>query len=230
MICCAKVCEPHYEKGILQSKLYLQDKEEWLLLPEKAFQCVRYQELKADKYGFVSLDDKQYSTSPRFSQQRVKLCISYNSVIVLSENNELIVKHSRLYGTRRKSMVWQPYLDLLSKRPKAIKYSSIYNQFPEVWSNYLRNCTEEEQKEALRLVGRLLKNQDFSLLNKALALASQNGHPSADQIKHCFYSLHNNKGTHEAISTNLVVPTLPTVTRGLNHYDTFFKGGVYSNG
>ncbi|GAE37695.1 IS21 family transposase [Halalkalibacter akibai] len=221
---------PHYEKRIFQSELYLQDKEEWLLLPEKSFECVRYQELKADKYGFVSLDDKQYSTSPRFAQQRVKLCISYNSVMVLSEKNELIVSHSRLYGTRRKSMVWQPYLDLLSKRPKAIKYSNIYNQFPEVWASYLRNCTEEEQKEALRLLGKLLKNQDFSLLNEALALAAQNGHPSTDQIKHCFYSLYNNTDTHDAISTNLVVPILPSVTRGLNHYDTFFKEEVHSNG
>ncbi|KRG13606.1 integrase, partial [Lederbergia galactosidilytica] len=110
-------------------------------------------------------------------------------IAILNEDNEVIAKHTRLYGVRRKSMIWQPYLDLLSKRPRAIKYSSIYNQFPSIWTDYLKNCTEEEQKNALRLLGELLKNDDFSLLNEALTMASSHGHPSTDQIKHCFYTL-----------------------------------------
>lgn len=121
-------------------------------------------------------------------------------------------------------MNWQPYLHLLSKRPKAIKYSSLYDQFPLEWSNFLRDCTEEEQKEVLRLLATLLKNDDFTLLNEALELASSHGHPSADQIKHCFYSLLNQGTSYEAITPRLNVPTVPSATRGLSHYDAFFQG------
>ena len=124
-------------------------------------------------------------------------------------------------------MIWQPYLDLLSRRPKAIKYSSLYDQFPEVWTTFLNNCTEEEQKDVLRLLGKLLKNNDFTLLNEALNLASVHGHPSTDQIKHCFYSLLNQGESHVAITPRNKVPIMPSVIRGLTHYDAFFhEGGV----
>ncbi len=123
--------------------------------------------------------------------------------------------------------IQQPYLDLLSRRPKAIKYSSLYDQFPDVWTRFLKDCTEEEQKDVLRLLGKLLKNNDFTLLNEALSLASANGHPSADQIKHCFYSLLNKGDSHAAIIPRNKVPIMPSVIRGLTHYDAFFhEGGV----
>ena len=135
---------PHYDKEIFQPKLFEEDLDEFLMLPEKRFECARYEELKSDKYGIVHIDKKQYSTSPRFARQKVRIRITYNEIVVLDEDNEVIAKHTRLYGVRRKSMIWQPYLELLSKRPRAIKYSSIYNQFPSIWTDYLKNCTEEE--------------------------------------------------------------------------------------
>ncbi|QHS23463.1 IS21 family transposase [Virgibacillus sp. MSP4-1] len=213
----------HYDKQVLQSKLYEEDQASWLMLPEKKFECARYKEVKADKYGIVTIDKKQYSTTPRFAKQKVRVSITYNEIIILNEDNDVIVKHDRLYGVKRKSMIWQPYLDLLSKRPRAIKYSSLYNQFPAVWSDYLRNCTEEEQKNALRLLGSLLKNNDFSLLNEALTMASSHGHPSADQIKHCFYSLLHKDNTYDTIEPNISVPEMPAVTRGLSHYDSLLQ-------
>src|SRR5699024_3088645 len=98
----------HYDKKILQSKLFEEDLEEFLMLPEKRFNCARYEELKADKYGIVNVDKKQYSTSPRFAKRKVRVCITYNEIAILNEDNEVIAKHTRLYGVRRKSMIWQP--------------------------------------------------------------------------------------------------------------------------
>src|SRR5690625_284223 len=218
----------HYDKKILQSKLFEEDLEEFLMLPEKRFNCARYEELKADKYGIVNVDKKQYSTSPRFAKQKVRVCITYNEIAILNEDNEVIAKHTRLYGVRRKSMIWQPYLDLLSKRPRAIKYSSIYNQFPSIWTDYLKNCTEEEQKSVLRLLGELLKNDDFSLLNEALTMASSYGHPGPDQIKHCFYTLINQSTTYKAIIPDITLPNMPTATRGFSHYDSLLQSGGVS--
>lgn len=215
----------HYDKKVLQLDLYEEDKGMWLMLPEKRFECAYREETKADKYGMVSIDNKIYSTSPRFAIQKVRVLITYNEIIILNEDNEVIVKHTRLYGVKRKSMVWQPYLELLSKRPRAIKYSSIYEHFPPIWSEYLKNCTEEEQKHALSLLGKLLKNDDFTLLNKALKAASKNGHPDSEQIKHCFYSLLNHGQSHVTIIPSMKVPKMPNATRGLSHYDAFFQAG-----
>lgn len=215
----------HYNKEIIQSELYEEDKDHWLMLPEKEFECARYTTAKADKYGIVTLDKKQYSTTPRFSQQQVRICITYNEVLILNEHNEMIIKHPRLYGMKRKSMIWQPYLDLLSKRPRAIKYSNIYHQFPAIWTDYLKDCTVEEQKDALRLLGELLKNDDFSLLNEALKLASSLGHPSVDQIKHYFYSVLHQNHNYKTIEPHISLPRMPEATRGLSHYDSLFEDG-----
>src|SRR5699024_10843484 len=144
--------------------------------------------LKTYKSGICNIDKKQYSTAQQLAKQTVRIRITYIENTVLNEDNAVIVRPARLYGVRRKSMIWQPYLELLSKRPRAIKYSSIYNQFPSIWTDYLKNCTEEEQKSVLRLLGELLKNDDFSLLNEALTMASSYGHPGPDQIKLCFYT------------------------------------------
>ncbi|MFD1708515.1 IS21 family transposase [Siminovitchia sediminis] len=214
---------PHYEKQVLQSDLFQEDRKEWLLLPEKRFESIRYQEIRADKYGFITIDKKQYSTSPRFAGQKVRVRINYQSIIILNEENEVVATHTRLYGMKRKSIIWQPYLELLSKRPRAIKYSSVYEQFPPAWTEYLNNCTEEEQKDVLGLLGKLLKNNDFSLLNKALNLASVHGHPSAEEIQHCFYSLLHQEDRYLAITPSVTVPPMPDITRGLSHYDTFFQ-------
>ncbi|SEH76913.1 Integrase core domain-containing protein [Halobacillus karajensis] len=216
----------HYDKKVLQSQLFLEDKQEWLILPEKKFDCVRREEVKADKSGMVTIDKKLYSTSPRFAKQSVRGQISYNEIVILNDQNEVIVRHSRLYGAKRKSMIWQPYLHLLSRRPEAIKYSNLYNQFPPIWTEYFQNCTEEEQKAALRLLGNLLKNNDFKTLNQALELASAHSHPSSDHIKHCFYTLRKNDREHQEMETKVKVPSIPEATRGLSHYDTFFTTAV----
>ncbi|WP_173915208.1 hypothetical protein [Halobacillus sp. Marseille-Q1614] len=215
----------HYEKDILQAYLHAEHKDEWLMIPVKSFDCVRHETLTADKYGMVSVDQKQYSTSPRFAKQKVNVQITYNSVVILNDHNEVIVKHNRLYGIKRKSMIWQPYLDLLSRRPMAIKYSNLYEQFPPVWTKYLNRCTEHEQKESLQLLGKLLKNNDFELLNQALELAMKHGHPKADQIKHCFYSIIQGDSNYQTITPTMKVPKVPAATRGLSHYDSLMENG-----
>ncbi|WP_425426278.1 Mu transposase domain-containing protein [Tuberibacillus calidus] len=69
---------------------------------------MRYETLKADKYGYVQIDAKKYSTSPRYANQEVLVGITYNQVDILADNGEIIVQHERLYGEKTKSMKWQP--------------------------------------------------------------------------------------------------------------------------
>jgi transposase len=215
----------HYKKGVLQSELYKQEEDAWLQLPEKDIDAALYQQVKADKYGIVRYDGKEYSTSPRFAAQKVLIQVTYNKIKVLTEEFEVIASHDRLYGVKRRSMIWQPYLQLLSKRPNAMKYTNIYEQFPDPWTRYLQSSSENEQKEALRLLSELLKNNDFTLLNQALELASVHGHPRADTIKQCFYSLLNQQTiTHTAMIPSRRLPSMPEATRGLTHYDDLFGG------
>ncbi|WP_417851964.1 Mu transposase domain-containing protein, partial [Ureibacillus thermophilus] len=106
---------PHYEKERLIAELFEEEQALFLQLPAKEFECVRYEQVTADKYGFIHLENNLYSTSPRFAKQKVLAKISYHEIAILTEEHELIIKHERLYGTKQKSMKWQPYLTLMAK-------------------------------------------------------------------------------------------------------------------
>lgn len=74
----------HYQKGIVLAELYLADKEQFLQLPSKEYECVRYEQVKADKYGYIRVENKLYSTSPRFAKSTVLAKISYNRIEILN--------------------------------------------------------------------------------------------------------------------------------------------------
>lgn len=215
---------PHYEKRTLISELFVEDQKASLALPNKAFQCVRYETLKADKYGYVKVEKNLYSTSPRFALNKVLIRISYNKIDVLTEDHQLVVSHSRLYGQYRKSMKWQPYLNLMAKRPMALKYTSFYDQLPEEWKHYFESCTHSEKPQALKLLGTILKDHDFHLITEALTIASEHGHPSVESIKQVFYQLVNGRGIRQDIQIRKSLPDMPNAVRGLGHYDRLMKG------
>ena len=214
---------PHYQKERSIVELFEEEKELFLQLPAKEFECVRCEEVKADKYGYIQIDNKLYSTSPRFAKHKVLARISYKEIEILTEDYELIIKHERLYGSKQKSMKWQPYLTLMAKRPNALKYTDFYEKMPEEWKNYFSNCTIQEKKDALQLLAVLLKEHDFEVSTQALRHASQYGHPKVESIKQVFYQLINGRGIREPIKPKISVPNMPEAFRGVGHYDRLFE-------
>lgn len=213
----------HYEKEIALNTLHKETCTAHLVLPEKSFLCARLMEAKADKSGLIHLETKVYSTSPRFAQKKVMVQITYNEVQILDEHQQVIVTHPRLYGSNAKSMVWQPYLKLLSQRPRAIKYSGVYDHLPVDWQVYLKACTEEEQKEGFALLADLMKSATFEQLTQALKIASKTGHPKAEHIHQAFNSLIFDGAIHQPITPAAELPALPNIERSISRYDTLFE-------
>lgn len=214
----------HYEKETFISTLFEEDQKACFVLPGKEYQCVRYETVKADKYGYIRVEKNLYSTSPRYALSKVLVKISYSTIEILTDDNQLVVSHSRLYGQYRKSMKWQPYLNLMAKRPLALKYTSFYEQLPTEWQEYFNSCTAAEKPEALKLLAMVLKEHDFSRITEALIIASEHGHPSVESIKQVFYQLINGRGIRSEIHPNRPLPEMPKAIRGLDHYDQLMKG------
>jgi len=214
----------HYEKEELISDLFKEDLNACLLLPSKEYQCVRYETLKADKYGYIKVEKNFYSTSPRYALNKVLIRISFNTIEILTEEHELVVSHPRLYGQYRKSIKWQPYLNLMAKRPMALKYTSFYEQLPDEWQSYLNSCTASEKSEALKFLAKVLKDHDFSRVTEALTIASEHGHPSVESINQVFYQLINGRGIRPDIRPKQSLPRMPEAARGLEQYDQLLKG------
>ena len=72
-------------------------------------------------------------------------------VEILDEDYNHIITHRRLYGDKKESMEWIPYLELMSRRPTALKYTGLYNQLPQILKEYLDQSDYEGKKQALKL-------------------------------------------------------------------------------
>ena len=109
----------HY-KGIgLIKDLFQEDKKAFFKLPRVPFEVHKYEFAKADNYGKIRFDTKIYSSSPNMAKKQVMIKVGAYDVELLDEDSNLIVKHKRLYGEQKESMIWLPYLELMAKRPTA---------------------------------------------------------------------------------------------------------------
>ncbi|SES38804.1 IS21 family transposase [Salisediminibacterium halotolerans] len=221
-ICIVDRDRAHYEKKSKISTLFEADQQALFYLPEKSYKGIRYETVKANKYGYVTIDGSKYSTSPRYAGQGVLVGITHDTIQILTDQYEIIVRHRRSYEGEV-IMKWQPYLSLMARRPNAMKYTSFYDQLPQPWQDYLQACTQEEVKEALKLLSTLLKDHRMELATEALQAASRHAHPSPDAIRQVFHQLVHGRGFREAIPIQQHVPTMPEAQRGMTRYDDFFQ-------
>src|SRR5690606_1768146 len=115
----------------------------------------------------------EYSSSPKYANMVVNLKLTSSLVIVMDENYREIVRHRRLYGdTKQHSMDWLPYLKQLSFRPRALKYSGIYNMMPPKMKQFLESCSNTETGKVLKVLAELTDRTGFdsalSTINHAL--------------------------------------------------------------
>jgi len=79
-------------------------------------------------------------------------------------------------------MNWLPYIDLMSKRPTAIKYTGLYENLPDNWKKYLSDLPAEEKREALLALHTMLLKHDINVASDVLSITLSNGVKDADSI------------------------------------------------
>lgn len=85
-----------------------------------SFDVYRLERAKADKYGKVRYAKNLYSTFPTFAQKEVWLKITYNCVIVLNDEYNIVIGHPLWYGEG---------LELMARRPRSLQNLSFYKEF-----------------------------------------------------------------------------------------------------
>ena len=48
-------------------------------------------------------------------------------------------------------MIWPPYLELMAKRPTAIKYTGFFNELPQSLKSFMEDCDYESKKKTLKV-------------------------------------------------------------------------------
>jgi hypothetical protein len=145
----------HYKGYGMIKDLFQEDKQEFFKLPKVPFEVYLHEFAKADNYGKIRFDGRVYSTSPNMTGRQVIVKAGAFDVEILDENCNHIIKHRRLYGEEKESMNWIPYLELMSRRPTALKYTGLYNQLPQILKEYLDKSDYEGKKQALKLLTKM---------------------------------------------------------------------------
>lgn len=215
----------HYKKEILISELFKNDLKAMKMINTVEYNVSKIVSAKANKYGKISFDTNSYSTSPKFASKRVKLEVTHNKVIPMDEEYNIITIHDRIYDKNKESMNWGPYIDLISKRPMALKYTGFYEKLPQNWKNHLNELPKEKKREALLTLKKIIRNSSMEDAIKSLDQALNNGVNDADSILSSYYNLtHQIEKPIPLDLENMIIKT-PSFVIDTSTYDALLKGG-----
>uniref|UniRef100_UPI000AE1B209 Mu transposase domain-containing protein n=1 Tax=Desulfolucanica intricata TaxID=1285191 RepID=UPI000AE1B209 len=172
----------HYKKHGTIAQLFEEDKKALNQLPAVPYEVYRLERVKADKYGKVRYDNKRYSSTPAFACRQIWLKAGAFEVTLLDDKYNQIIKHPRLYGQQNESMQWAPYLELMARRPRAIKYTSFFKELPLKLQDYLAKCDLAAQRAALQVLTRMTKNSDLQIATNAFMDTLERGLSDPDSI------------------------------------------------
>lgn len=148
------------------------------------------------------------------------------------EYNE-IISHDRIYEKGKESMKWYPYLKTMSKRPNAIKYTSFYNELPNIWKDYISNQTPEEKKKTIKMLMKMIEGEEKEdIANATIAIEEtiKKGITDIDSIYLTYYRLKNKDAdainAKNEINIKFPVPKITTYKTNINIYDTLYKKEV----
>lgn len=96
---CMSLAKKHYAKGEPEDRLFVEDRLAMAGLPERPFDCVRYERPKADKKGKVRLDVRHlYSTDPSLAGRELIAALGATEAAIYTASGELVCEHERAYG------------------------------------------------------------------------------------------------------------------------------------
>ena len=220
----------HYKKGETIAQLFAQEKEFMFPLPPQEFEVGRIKTALANKYGKVELETNFYSTSPSYAGEEVILKITADKVIIMDKQFNTLVIHDRIYDKGKESMKWYPYLEVMAKRPKAIKYTRFFNELPLMWKNYLESQDKERKKLAITALMKMMEGDDEEgLINATRALEEtlRRGVSDIDSVLVTYYRIKNQGSPIKEIEVPDSVPPVKEYQVDIGVYDSLYRKEIY---
>lgn len=224
-LCYQDLNRAHYIKGDLILELHKLDKENLLSIPNTEFDPALIKILKADKCGRFTLEGKfRYSSAPKFAGENLRLKIGATEVTVLDSNLNEIVIHERLYGELPKDVInWLPYLTQLSRHPRAIKYSGIYELFPCKITEQLKNLSEEKEKQIFKFMAEVTEDKGFEKALEIIDECLEKNISSLDNMKMYLKSKLDNYPKVESLKISNKPLIVKELSPNIEIYDALLK-------
>jgi transposase len=222
----------HYRHNETIEELFAEDLKHCHPLPKIEFDLSGKGNATTNNWGkfYLNKGMHEYSVSPKYANTVVNLKLTSSLVIVVDENYREIVRHRRLYGdTKQQSMDWLPYLRQLSIRPRALKYSGVYDMMPSTMKQFLEGCSNTETGKVLKVLAELTDRTGFdsalSTVNQALCY----GASDADSLKNLYRRIYADVPELPPMPFGPEIPDVGQMKSNLIAYDLFLKKGDVAN-
>lgn len=231
-ICEEDADREHYRYNETIEGRFAEDLRHCHTLPEIEFELGGRASVKTNNWGKFYLNKglHEYSASPKHANMVVNLKRTSSLIIVMDENYREIVRHRRLYGdTKQQSMDWLPYLKQLSIRPRALKYSGIYEMMPSTMKQFLESCSNTETGKVLKILAELTDRTGFDSALNTINQALCYGASDADSLKNLYRRIYADMPELPSMTLGSEIPDVGQMTSNLIPYDEFLKKGDISN-
>jgi hypothetical protein len=215
----------HYSKDVMITALFNEDKKTLMLMPEKEYASYKYERVLVNGYGKFTLNKglHTYSTSPKYAGENIMVKITAYEVIPLDDKIKAIVIHSRMYGnTKQEKMDWIPYLTQLSRKPRALKYSGLYELFPEKVKDIFADDTITNHSEILRMLEEVTIKSSFETGIKVLETAACYNKYDTESLRAVYNRIANPFLDLAPIKLPENTPILEEIAVDFNMYDKIF--------
>ncbi len=126
-------------------------------------------------------------------------------------------------------MDWLPYLKQLSIRPRALKYSGIYELMPSSLQLFLEGCTNTETGKVLKVLAELTDRTGFDSALNTVNQALCYGASDADSLKNLYRRLYADMPELPPMPLGPGIPDVGHMPVNLVAYDVFLKKGDNAN-
>lgn len=211
----------HYLNDNTINELWTEEKKQLLTLPEHEFNVFRYETVRIDKYGFVTVDTNKYGITPELAGQSAQVKIYFDKVEIYYDHT-LLKAYDRSYKRGDEVMDFTQYLTTLCRKPGAVPHTRFFNQLPKLWQRHLSETNGRERKTALLLLTEIVRDGNIELCDDVISMANEYGKSDSDSIRQCYYIL--TRPEHSPKPLKVLAPTInynPT----LDGYDSLTKGG-----
>ena len=218
----------HYRYNETIEELFKEDLKYCHPLPEIDFDLSGSTTVRTNNWGKFYLNNglHEYSTSPKYANAQVNLKLTSSHITVMDGNFREIITHRRLYGdTKQHSMEWLPYLKQLSFRPRALKYSGIYDMMPDDLKDYLNGCSNTEIGKVLKVLAELTDRTGFNSAMNTVRQALCYGASDSESLKNLYRRLYSDIPELPAMPMQPGIPNIKQMPANIKEYDAFLKKG-----
>ncbi len=222
----------HYRYNETIEERFVEDLRHCHPLPEIEFDLSGKRSITTNNWGkfYLHKGMHEYSASPKHANMTVQLKLTSSLIIVMDENYREITRHRRLYGdTKQQSMDWLPYLKQLSIRPRALKYSGIYDLMPLTMKKFLEGCSHAEAGKVLKVLVELTNRTGFDSALNTIHQALCYGAADADSLKNLYRRIYTDIPELPPMPLSPEIPVVGQMTSNLVTYDKFLKKGGAAN-